>query len=130
MANLETLKWLPARLALETLGRTSDGIRTGLRRGFSSGEMLDYVYEDRPSGLLVVTGQPRHPQLELIRNLLRHRDGSPWVMRPRPTEVLESWCRAAGLVDVHTTSDSQVIFTITLARRSGGALCHDSPDPT
>jgi hypothetical protein len=268
MINLETLKWLPARLALETIGRTSDGVRKGLERGFSSGEMLDYVYEDRPrgrlllgqlidrvfldatgwrgirerranlartlagvvlarraaglptrildvasgpgrylldvarlvgplgleldcrdaddgalaqgrrlalelglrntsftrhdaldpaglsairprpdvavvsglyeivlddgavraslsalvgllppSGLLVVTGQPRHPQLELIRNLLRHGDGSPWVMRPRPTALVESWCRAAGAVDVHTTPDSQGIFTITLGRK-------------
>jgi SAM-dependent methyltransferase len=270
MNHLETLKWLPARLALETVGRTSDGIRTGLERGFSSGEMLDYVYEDRPrgrlllgqlvdrlfldatgwrgirerranlartlasmvlarraaglttrildvasgpgrylldvarlvgtagleldcrdadadalsrgrrlaaglglanttfarhdaldpaglaairprpdvavvsglyeivlddaavraslgalagllgpGGLMVVTGQPRHPQLELIRNLLRHRDGSPWDMRPRPTALLESWFRAAGLVDVHTTADSQAIFTITLGRKPG-----------
>jgi SAM-dependent methyltransferase len=268
MTNLESLKWLPLRLTFATVGPASEGIRTGLRYGFSSGEMLDYVYEDRPrgrlligglidrlflgaagwrgirerranlartlagvvlarraaglptrvldvasgpgrylldvavmvgpvgleldcrdadpdalaqgrrlaaalglrrvtytrhdaldpdglsairprpdvavvaglyeivlddgavraslgalagllppGGLLVVTGQPRHPQLELIRNLLRHRDGSPWVMRPRPTALLESWCRAAGLVDVHTSSDSQGIFTITLARK-------------
>jgi SAM-dependent methyltransferase len=271
MTNLETLKWLPARLAFTTVGPASEGIRRGLRYGFSSGEMLDYVYEDRPrgrwlvgglidrlflgaagwrgirerranlartltavvlarrgaglptrildvasgpgrylldvagkvgrqgveldcrdadpdalaqgrrlaaelglgnvtyrrhdaldpeglgairprpdvavvsglyeivlddraveaslralgellapGGLLVVTGQPRHPQLELIRNLLRHRDGSPWVMRPRPTGVIEAWCRAAGAVDVHTTSDSQGIFTITFGRKPAG----------
>jgi hypothetical protein len=68
-------------------------------------------------GLLVLTGQPRHPQLALIRNVLTHRDGSPWDMRLRSTATLEAWCRAAGLIDVHTTEDTQRIFSITLARR-------------
>jgi alpha-beta hydrolase superfamily lysophospholipase/SAM-dependent methyltransferase len=38
------------RLALNTLGRLSDGIRLGWRSGFDSGESLDYVYENRPRG--------------------------------------------------------------------------------
>jgi SAM-dependent methyltransferase len=265
----ERLKWLPARLLLSTVGRLSEGIRTGFRYGFSSGEMLDYVYENHargqlllgrlidrlylnapgwrgirerrqslvrtlaaivlarqalgrptrildvaagpgrylldvavalgtegleiecrdldeqalelgrtlaaqrrltnvtyrrgnaldpaellairprpdvvvvsglyeillddaairtslsgiaallpPDGMLVLTGQPRHPQLGLIRNLLRHRDGSPWVMRPRSVETLERWCRAAGFTGLHTTGDTQGIFTITVARKA------------
>jgi SAM-dependent methyltransferase len=268
MIAFESVKWLPARLGLRSVGWMSEGIRTGRSYGFSSGEMLDYVYENRPRGLLgvgrlidrlflgspgwrgirerranlartvaaivlarraaglptrvldvasgpgrylldvaaalgpdgleldlrdadrdavaqgralaarlgvtnaayrehdaldadalaairprpdvavvsglyeillddraiqaslgglgallprggvlLVTGQPRHPQLELIRNLLRHRDGSPWVMRPRSTETIESWCRAAGFEDVHPSADSQGIFTITVGRR-------------
>lgn len=265
----ERLKWLPARLLLSTIGRLSEGIQTGFRYGFSSGEMLDYVYENRargrllfgrlidrfyldtpgwrgirerrqnlvrtltaivlarralgrptrildlaagpgrylldvaaalgtegleiecrdlderalevgralaaqrgltnvtyrkgnaldpaelvairprpdvvvvsglyeillddtairaslagiaallpPDGMLVLTGQPRHPQLELIRNLLHHRDGSPWVMRLRSVETLERWCRAAGFTDLHTTADTLGIFTITVGRKA------------
>ncbi len=265
----ERLKWLPARLLLSTAGRLSEGIQTGFRYGFSSGEMLDYVYENRargrlllgrlidrfyldapgwrgirerrlnlvrtlaaivlarralsqptrildvaagpgrslldvaaelgvegleiecrdldeqalelgrtlaaergltnvayrqgnaldpaelvvirprpdvvvvsglyeillddaairasladiaallpPHGILVLSGQPRHPQLELIRNLLHHRDGSPWVMRLRSVETLERWCHAAGFTDLHTTGDTQGIFTITVARKA------------
>jgi ubiquinone/menaquinone biosynthesis C-methylase UbiE len=38
------------RLAMETAGRLSEGIRIGLRSGFSSGLMLAYVYADRPRG--------------------------------------------------------------------------------
>jgi SAM-dependent methyltransferase len=264
---LERLKWWPARLALNTVGRTSHGIRTGYQYGFSSGEMLDYVYENRargsflvgrlvdrlylssagwrgirerrmnlartltaivvarraqglttrvldvasgpgrylldvaadlgpeglsiecrdadedalelgralaaergltnvsyvrhdaldpsalaairpgpdvvvvsglyeilvdeqaicaslrgiaellpPGGLMVLTGQPHHPQLELIRNVLRHRDGTPWVMHVRPAMTLEAWCRAAGFSDLHTMGDIQGIFTITVGR--------------
>jgi SAM-dependent methyltransferase len=264
---LERLKWWPARVALNTIGRTSQAIRTGYHYGFSSGEMLDYVYENRargsflvgrfidrlylnsagwrgirerrmnlvrtltaiivarrahglptrivdvaagpgrylldiaaelgpegisiecrdadedalengralaaergltnvsyvrhdaldpsalaairprpdvvvvsglyeilvdehairaslrgiaellpPGGLLVLTGQPHHPQLELIRNVLRHRDGTPWVMHVRPTTILEEWCRAAGFTDLHTMGDTQGIFTIMVGR--------------
>ncbi len=39
------------RLFLDTVGRLSDGVRIGWASGFDSGEMLDYVYEDRASGL-------------------------------------------------------------------------------
>jgi SAM-dependent methyltransferase len=39
-----------ARGLLGTVGRLSKGIRLGLDRGFDSGVMLDYVYENRPRG--------------------------------------------------------------------------------
>jgi alpha-beta hydrolase superfamily lysophospholipase/SAM-dependent methyltransferase len=40
-----------ARLLMKTLGRLSEGIRTGWRYGFDSGVSLDYVYENRARGL-------------------------------------------------------------------------------
>src|SRR4029077_14155550 len=37
-----------------------------------------------PGGYLVYTGQPWHPQLEMIaRTLTTHRDNQPWIMRRR-----------------------------------------------
>jgi SAM-dependent methyltransferase len=71
----------------------------------------------RPGGLVVVTGQPRHPQLRFIAGVLTHADGRPWVMRPRPVAELEGYLSEAGLVDAHTTVDSRGIYTTTLARR-------------
>src|SRR5918999_799183 len=44
------MKWTLTRLALSTVGRLSEGIRTGYRHGFDSGTVLDYVYENRPRG--------------------------------------------------------------------------------
>ena len=38
------------RFALRTVGGISRGLRLGLRTGFSSGLMLDYVYQNRPQG--------------------------------------------------------------------------------
>ena len=40
-----------ARLALETGGLLSDGIREGLHTGFDSGSSLDYIYRNQASGL-------------------------------------------------------------------------------
>jgi hypothetical protein len=71
-------------------------------------------------GLLVLTGQPHHPQLALIGRLLTHRDGTPWRMQLRSTATLESWCRDAGFVDVHTHADTRGMFSISLARAGHG----------
>jgi SAM-dependent methyltransferase len=68
-------------------------------------------------GMLVLTGQPAHPQLELIANLLTHRDGSPWRMRLRPTTTLEAWCAQAGFVDIRTHPDTQGIFSVSVMRK-------------
>ncbi len=69
-------------------------------------------------GLLVVTGQPHHPQLQTIATLLTHRDGSPWRMHLRSTATLERWCRQAGFTDIHTHADTLGIFTVSVARRA------------
>ena len=47
---LGRLAWAFARRAFHAAGRLSDGICLGRKYGFSSGEMLDYVYEDRARG--------------------------------------------------------------------------------
>ena len=39
------------RFLLGSVGRLSRGVRIGLERGFDSGVMLDYVYENRPQGV-------------------------------------------------------------------------------
>ena len=38
------------RLFLRTVGRLSEGISTGWRHGFDSGQSLDHVYRNRPAG--------------------------------------------------------------------------------
>jgi SAM-dependent methyltransferase len=68
-------------------------------------------------GLLVLTGQPHHPQIEVIANLLTHRDGSPWRMRLRSIDTLEAWCAAAGFIDQHTQLDTQGIFSVSIMRK-------------
>jgi len=42
------------RLAMQTLGRLSRGVSLGWQTGFDSGRTLDYVYENRPQGALLL----------------------------------------------------------------------------
>jgi alpha-beta hydrolase superfamily lysophospholipase/SAM-dependent methyltransferase len=51
--SVKNLVWKVSRASLKSLGRVSQGMRLGLKRGFSSGETLDYVYENRPRGWTV-----------------------------------------------------------------------------
>ena len=71
-----------------------------------------------PGGLLIVTNQPWHPQLEMIARVLpSHRGGRPWVMRPRSQAEMNALLRAAGFAPVAMRRDPAGIFTVTLARR-------------
>ena len=50
-----------------------------------------------PGGFLVYTGQPWHPQLELIaRALTTHRNGAAWIMRRRTQQEIDQLVSAAG----------------------------------
>src|SRR5947207_127646 len=54
LLSLKRLWFASQRAFMKTTGRLSDGIRLGWRAGFDSGSMLDYVYENRARGKLVV----------------------------------------------------------------------------
>lgn len=50
MQHTSALKWQLMSRLMQTPGCTSTGIALGYQYGFDSGEMLDYVYENRPRG--------------------------------------------------------------------------------
>ncbi|MBD9483311.1 bifunctional alpha/beta hydrolase/class I SAM-dependent methyltransferase [Pseudomonas sp. PDM14] len=69
-------------------------------------------------GYLVYTGQPWHPQLELIaRALTSHRDGQPWVMRRRSQAEMDQLVEAAGFRKITQRIDEWGIFSVSLAQR-------------
>ncbi|WP_295853536.1 bifunctional alpha/beta hydrolase/class I SAM-dependent methyltransferase [uncultured Xylophilus sp.] len=73
-------------------------------------------------GYLVYTGQPWHPQLEMIaRALTSHRQGSAWVMRRRTQAEMDQLVAAAGFRKVAQRIDEWGIFTVSLAVRQGAA---------
>jgi SAM-dependent methyltransferase len=72
----------------------------------------------QPAGHLIYTGQPWHPQLEMIARVLTHSDGRPWIMRRRTQRELDELVRAAGFEKVETRSDGLGLFTVSLARRN------------
>lgn len=71
-----------------------------------------------PGGYLLYTGQPWHPQLEMIaRTLTSHRGGQAWVMRRRTQAEMDQLVAEAGFEKVAQRIDQWGIFTVSLARR-------------
>jgi alpha-beta hydrolase superfamily lysophospholipase len=71
-------------------------------------------------GYLVYTGQPWHPQLELIaRALTSHRQGQAWVMRRRTQAEMDQLVEGAGFRKLEQRIDDFGIFTVSLAVREG-----------
>jgi alpha-beta hydrolase superfamily lysophospholipase/SAM-dependent methyltransferase len=72
-----------------------------------------------PGSLLVYTGQPWHPQLEMIaRALTSHRGGEAWIMRRRTQQEMDQLVAAAGFRKIEQRIDKWGIFTVSLAERS------------
>jgi alpha-beta hydrolase superfamily lysophospholipase len=71
-------------------------------------------------GYLVYTGQPWHPQLEMIaRALTSHRQGEAWVMRRRTQAEMDQLVAQAGFRKIDQRVDEWGIFTVSLAVRTG-----------
>jgi alpha-beta hydrolase superfamily lysophospholipase len=71
-----------------------------------------------PGACLVYTGQPWHPQLELIaRALTSHRGGAAWVMRRRTQQEMDQLVAAAGFRKITQRIDEWGIFTVSMAVR-------------
>jgi alpha-beta hydrolase superfamily lysophospholipase len=99
------------------------GIVSGLYELFPDNELLRAslagMAEAIPAGgYLVYTGQPWHPQLEMIaRALTSHREGDAWVMRRRSQYEMDQLVEAAGFRKVAQRIDEWGIFTVSLAER-------------
>ncbi|NYE22446.1 bifunctional alpha/beta hydrolase/class I SAM-dependent methyltransferase [Pigmentiphaga litoralis] len=106
--------------------RPTVGIVSGLYELFGDNRMVSQSLAGladaiEPGGYLVYTGQPWHPQLELIaRALTSHRDGTAWVMRRRSQDEMDQLVEAAGFRKVEQRIDEWGIFTVCLAQRVGG----------
>jgi alpha-beta hydrolase superfamily lysophospholipase/SAM-dependent methyltransferase len=68
-------------------------------------------------GYLIYTGQPWHPQIEMIARVLTNREGDPWVMRRRTQRELDDLVREAGFEKVRTLVGGRGIFTVSIAQR-------------
>ena len=73
-----------------------------------------------PGCYLVYTGQPWHPQIEMIARVLSsHQRGQPWVMRRRTQAEMDELVEAAGFRKIDQYTDEWGIFTVSLAQRIG-----------
>jgi alpha-beta hydrolase superfamily lysophospholipase len=70
-----------------------------------------------PGGWLIYTGQPWHPQVEMIARTLTNRDGQFWVMRRRPKGEMDALVEQAGFKKEKQWIDDFGIFTVSIARK-------------
>lgn len=103
--------------------RPTIGIVSGLYELFPDNAMVarslaGLAEAVEPGGYLIYTGQPWHPQLELIaRALTSHRGGQAWVMRRRSQAEMDQLVDHAGFEKLTQRIDEWGIFTVALARR-------------
>lgn len=112
------------RASLAALPRTATiGIVSGLYELFPENgpvraSLAGLAEAVTPDGYLLYTGQPWHPQIELIaRTLTSHRNGAPWIMRRRTQQEMDQLVAEAGFDKIAQETDPWGIFTVSLARR-------------
>jgi len=108
--------------SLAEIGEVDIAIVSGLYELFPNNEMVmrslqGLAQQVRPGGFLVYTGQPWHPQLEMIAEVLINRDMKPWVMRRRTQAEMDELVRAAGFSKLRMEIDNAQIFTVSLAQK-------------
>lgn len=72
-------------------------------------------------GFIVYTGQPWHPQLEQIANVLGNHQQQQWVMRRRSQYELDALFAAHGFSKLAMEIDDWGIFTVSVAQLVGGS---------
>ena len=104
--------------------RPTLGIVSGLHELFADNDLIQHSLDGfgdaiESGGYLIYTGQPWHPQLEMIaRALTSHKAGSPdWVMRRRSQQEMDQLVEKAGFRKIHQWIDEYGIFTVSLARK-------------
>ena len=76
------------------------------------------IYRALPTGgWLIYTGQPWHPQVEMIARTLTNRDGQLWIMRRRPQGEMDALIREPGFKKQHQWTDDFGIFTVSVAQK-------------
>ncbi|MEX0332712.1 MAG: bifunctional alpha/beta hydrolase/class I SAM-dependent methyltransferase [Puniceicoccaceae bacterium] len=72
-------------------------------------------------GKLIYTGQPWHPDIEMIARTCINREGHPWIMRRRTQAEMDELVRSHGLVKTGMKIDSYGIFTVSVAQKRGNS---------
>lgn len=95
---------------------------SGLFELFSDNRMLFKTLNGirqvlQPGGYIIYTGQPWHPQLEMIARVLNNHRGNRWIMRARVQSELDALIRYCGFKKLDTAIDQLGIFTVSAAQK-------------
>lgn len=97
-------------------------IISGLFELYENNQSVQFVINNmyellENDGYIIYTGQPWHPQIELIANLLNNRHGKPWQMRRRIQSEIDELINSAGFIKMNTEADDLGIFTVSCAQK-------------
>ncbi len=95
-------------------------IASGLFELFPSNDVVNRAIEGASAilddkGYIVYTGQPWHPQLEMIAHTLPNREGEMWVMRRRTQKEMDQLFARVGAKKFDMKIDEWGIFTVATA---------------
>ena len=95
---------------------------SGLFELYENNQQVQHVISNlydllEDGGYLIYTGQPWHPQLELIGRILNNRNGQRWIMRRRVQSEMDQLVESAGFNKLSTESDGFGIFTVSCAQK-------------
>lgn len=101
-------------------GRYDIAVVSGLYELFSDNSLVlrslgGVAASLREGGSLLYTGQPWHPQLDMIAYTLTNHRGEPWRMRPRVQAEMDGLVALAGCRKQQTMIGLEGIFTVSLA---------------
>lgn len=119
--------WSLVSASMRTLGTLSEGIRLGWRRGFDSGETLDYVYANQPKGITPLGWFMDKSYLESIGwRGIRHRKAHLQKLLCEAMGDLHSRGQEIRIVDIATGVGRYVLETLkALPHMRATALLRD-----
>jgi SAM-dependent methyltransferase len=99
---LKELKYQTLKTLVDTIGQTSNGLQLCSKYGFTSGKMLDYIYENQPSGKFFIG--------KYIDSIFIRHNG--WeVIRTRKNNLVNSLEKAIIL----TLTEKKDVFILDVA---------------
>ena len=78
-----------------------------------------WLLSSKMRGYLLYTGQPWHPQLEQIANVLGNHQNTKWIMRRRSQYELDHLFNIRGFEKESMRIDDWGIFTVSSAQFKG-----------
>ncbi len=99
-------------------------IISGVFELFSDNSLIEHAIDGVCSimskdAFLIYTGQPWHPQLEQIANVLGNHQNEKWIMRRRSQYELDHLFQVKGFTKENMKIDNWGIFTVSSARFTG-----------
>ena len=68
-----------------------------------------------PGGIIILTTQLQHPQLDFVVNVMTSYSGGPFLLNCRPLEKIEGWVKDAGFSRITSSVEKEGLCAVTVA---------------